>query len=124
MIGLIAQAVGMAANMASGFVKDNNVVEKTSTYTPTGFSSAGLFNNAIGDLGQVDTYTQSTEEKPLKRGLAGFGASNLAMSPMMDSMFGDVKFPKKKPKSGATVTMGDSVDEWNALGENSYDSYH
>ena len=91
MIGLIMQAAGAAATMASGMVSDKDYVEKTSTYAPAGFSQAGLFNNAIGDLGQVDTYSNVTEERSLKKGLAGLGTALSSSSSFMESTFKDAK---------------------------------
>jgi hypothetical protein len=71
------QAAGMAATMASSMVDDKEFVEKTSTYTPDSYSfqNAGLYNNAIGDIGQVDTYENTTEQTGLKKGLAGLGGA-------------------------------------------------
>ena len=76
-IGLIMQAAGMAATMASSMVDDKEFVEKTSTDTPvlSSFQNAGLYNNAIGDVGRVDTYENTTEQTGLKKGLAGLGSA-------------------------------------------------
>ena len=77
MIGLIMQAVGAAASMASQIVPDKNYVKKTSTYTPNSYSfqNAGLYNNAVGDIGEVDTYKNISEQSNLSKGLAGLGSA-------------------------------------------------
>ncbi len=112
-MSLILMAAGAAASMASGMVSDKEYVEKTSTYTPTGFSQAGLFNNAIGDLGQVDTYSNVTEERGLKKGLAGLGAILSSSS----SLVGSVNKPGPKKTSSIGGTANGELDFGN------YDTY-
>lgn len=103
MIGLIMQAVGAAASMASQIVPDKNYVKKTSTYTPNSYSfqNAGLYNNAVGDIGEVDTYKNISEQSNLSKGLAGLGSALNVMGSFA---------PKGSKDKSVNATTSQTVD--------------
>jgi len=88
MIGLIAQAVGMAAQMGASMMQDKEFVKEETVYTPdaASFGDAGLFNNVIGNSGRTDTYSIETEENKQKSGLMGLGTMLSSSSSFLDGL--------------------------------------
>jgi len=81
MIGLAFSAASAIAGLVSSNMKDREIINKEKIYTPdtSSFQSAGLFNNAVGDIGEQTVVNKEYEHNKMKTGLA-LGSSLLGVA--------------------------------------------
>ena len=98
MIGLAFSAASTIMSLVGANMKDEEVVTKTKMYTPntSTFQQAGLYNNAVADIGEQTISTTTQEQSGTKKGLMMGGTVLGAASPLIAGAVNKSKLGKEE----------------------------